>query len=100
MFPKWRVKLGENLQAGAIREIQEETGLYGFTLWEIIWVVRDRKRRKKITFFEVKNTGTHSFIHDEAIMWVSMAHALKHLKHEPERKILQKYLKKLWKSET
>lgn len=99
MFPKWRIKRGETLEIGAIREIQEETWLYGFTLWERIGVVRDRKRRKKITFFEVKNVGAHSPIHDEAIMWVSLSHALKHLKHEPERKILQQYLQKIWKSE-
>ncbi len=99
MFPKWRIKRGETLESGAAREIQEETGLYGFTLWIKIGVIRDRKRRKKITFFEVKNAGAHSPIHDEAIMWVSIPNALKHLKHEPEKKILQQHLQKIWKSE-
>jgi 8-oxo-dGTP pyrophosphatase MutT (NUDIX family) len=92
MLPKWRIKLWETLKIGAIREIQEETGLYGFTLGNKVGVLRDRKRRKKITFFEVKNAGIHSPVHDEAIMWVSIEHALKHLKHDGEKKLIEKYV--------
>lgn len=94
MLPKWRWKIGESTQEIAVREIQEETGLYGFKLGREIATIRDRKRRKKITFFEVKNPSTtHAHIKDEAIIWTPHKEAVKKMRHESEKQLLAEYTK-------
>lgn len=93
MLPKWRVKPNESLKEAAKREFQEETGLYGYQMGDEIGILRDRYRRKKITFFWFKNPSSkHSEIHDEAIVWIDAIKALPLMKHAGEKKFIEKYV--------
>lgn len=93
MLPKWRVKPQETLKEAAKREFEEETGLYSYQLGDVIGILRDRYRRKKITFFWFKNpSNKHAEIHDEAIVWVELQKAPQQMKHKSERKFIEKYV--------
>lgn len=92
MLPKWRIKRWESSELAALREFQEETGLYHGQLWEKIATIRDRLRWKKITFYWIENTWKHAGFHDEAIMWVELSKAPGKMKHLSERKFIEKYL--------
>lgn len=93
MLPKWKIKHGESYESAAKREFEEETGLYGYKLWDKIGILRDRYRRKKIIFFWFHNPASkHSEIHDEAIVWIPLQKSLRHMKHISERKFIEKYL--------
>lgn len=94
MLPKWKCKIQETLQEAAKREFREETGIFDFQLGEILWVVRDRKRRKKTTFFTILKPGKQNpHIHDESVLWVEINQAIKEMRHKEEKKLLQKYVK-------
>lgn len=96
MLPKWRCKVGETLEDAAVREFREETGIFDFKLGDIIWVVRDRKRRKKTTFFKIEKPGKqHTHVHDEATLWVKIEDALPDMRHRGERELVEEYIKKL-----
>lgn len=98
MLPKGRCKVGETLEEAAKREFREETGIYDFKLGELIWVVRDRKRRKKTTFFRIEKPGKqHMHVHDEATLWVKIEDALIDMRHKGERKLVQEYIESLVK---
>lgn len=92
MLPKWRVKRWESLENAALREFQEETGLYGGQLGQKIGTIRDRLRRKKITFYWITNTARHTSVTDEAIMWVELSLAAWKMKHKSEQKFIEKHL--------
>jgi len=58
--------------------------------------VRDRKRRKKTTFFKIEKPGKqHTQFHDEATMWVNVEDALVDMRHKGERKLMEEYIKSL-----
>lgn len=96
MLPKWRCKVGESIEEAATREFREETGIYDFKLGGIVWVVRDRKRRKKTTFFAIEKPGKqHTHIHDEATLWVKIEDALVDMRHKGEREVLKDYIESL-----
>ena len=98
MLPKWRCKVGETVEDAAIREFQEETGIYDFKLGEKIWVVRDRKRRKKTTFFKINKPGKqHTQFHDEATLWIKIEDALVDMRHKGERKLVKEYIERFGK---
>ncbi len=98
MLPKWRRKAGETIEEAAIREFREETGIFDFKLGEKIWVVRDRKRRKKTTFFKIEKPGKqHTHVHDEATLWVKIEDALVDMRHKGERKLVKEYIESLGK---
>jgi len=92
MIPKWKVKPWESLATAALREFQEETGLYSSRLGKKIGVMRDRLRRKKIHIYKIDNIVVSSLIRDEAVVWMSLEKALIHLRHKSEKKFLEKYL--------
>lgn len=91
MLPKWRCKVGESLPETALREFREETGLYDCHLGELVGVVRDRKRGKKITFYTIKNAGRASHIRDEHAIWVPIDEALTYMRYSSEKSLLKKY---------
>lgn len=91
MLPKWRIKQRETPGDAALREFQEETGLYSGTLGKNIGTIRDRNRRKKIIFYHVHSSGPHTPIHDEAVMWVLLKNAPKKMKHPTESEFLKKH---------
>ncbi len=98
MLPKWGCKVGETLEESAIREFREETGIFDFKLGEMIGVVRDRKRRKKTTFFHIEKPGKqHGHMKDEATLWVKIEDALVDMRHKGERKLVKGYIESLEK---
>jgi len=97
-LPKWRCRIKETIEKSATREFREETGIYDFKLGKIIWIVRDRKRRKKTTFFQIEKPGKqHSQCHDEATIWVKIEDALVDMRHKGEKKLIKKYIQGLGK---
>jgi ADP-ribose pyrophosphatase YjhB (NUDIX family) len=93
MLPKWQVKEWESFADAALREFREETGIQNVALWEKIAVIRDRIRRKKIIFFSMNHgESAMTAIRDEAIMWVEVEKSAKKMKHESERKFIEKHL--------
>ncbi|MFA6080492.1 MAG: NUDIX domain-containing protein [Candidatus Gracilibacteria bacterium] len=93
MLPKGRCKAGETLEKAAVREFREETGIYDFKLGDIVGIVRDRKRRKKTTFFLIEKSGKqHTNFHDEATLWVKIEDALVDMRHKGERKLIKEYI--------
>ncbi len=96
MLPKGRCKVGETVEEAATREFREETGIYDFKLGEKIGIVRDRKRRKKTTFFAIEKPGKqHAHFHDEATLWVKIEDALVDMRHKGERKLVKEYIESL-----
>lgn len=91
MLPKWRVKKWELLEGAALREFQEETWLYGSQIGQKIGTIRDRLRRKKITFYKIHTGSRHTTVTDEAIMWVELSKASAKMKHASERDFIEKY---------
>ena len=77
----------------ALREFREETGIHNVLIGEQIAVIRDRIRRKKIVFFSMKQSesGVTSF-RDEAVMWVELEKSPLKMKHESEKRFIEKYL--------
>ena len=93
MLPKWRVKKWESFETAAIREFREETGVQNSSIVSEIATVRDRLRRKKIVFFRMKYTESPATnIRDEAIMWIDLEKSPEKMKHESERKFIEKHL--------
>ncbi len=93
MLPKWRIRQWETRENAALREFQEETGIYNSILGSKIGVIRDRIRRKKVTLYWIhENQGKHTPIHDEAIIWVCLEESPKKMKHASERDFILKYL--------
>lgn len=63
------------------------------TIIEKIGIIRDRIRRKKIVFFLMKyQENSHTNIRDEASMWVDLDKSPTKMKHESERKLIEKHL--------
>jgi 8-oxo-dGTP diphosphatase len=92
MLPKGSVKKWETVEQAALREFQEETGLYGCALGKKIWTIRDRMRGKKITLYAITPWSRHTHVTDEAIMWIELEKAPDMMKHTSERKFIKKYL--------
>ncbi len=58
--------------------------------------MRDRKRRKKTTFFTIEKPGKqHTHIHDEATMWVKIPDALPLMRHKGEKELVKEYIESL-----
>jgi len=64
----------------------------GSILGEKIGIIRDRYRRKKITFYMMHQTQDHTvYPHDEATLWIDIEDALEKMKHASERKFLKRH---------
>jgi hypothetical protein len=60
--------------------------------------VRDRKRRKKTTFFHIEKPGKqHGHMKDEATLWVKIEDALVDMRHKGERDLVREYIESLRK---
>jgi len=76
-----------------MREFREETGVHNSSIVAEIATVRDRLRRKKIVFFHMRhNESPATTIRDEAIMWVELEKSPLKMKHQSERKFIEKHL--------
>jgi 8-oxo-dGTP pyrophosphatase MutT (NUDIX family) len=92
MLPKWHIKKWETPPEAALREFIEETGMIWSVLREKIGILRDRKRRKKITFYAIEQIKEGPLgEHDEKTIWVDIRHAMKTMKHKSESHFLERY---------
>jgi 8-oxo-dGTP pyrophosphatase MutT (NUDIX family) len=87
---------GESLEAAAVREVREETGLsavieesLGETRYFYVW--EDRRIRKTVHFFLMRLTGGDTVDKDdemEEIRWFPLDRALKRAAYRGEREVL------------
>ena len=91
-LPKGKLEKDESFRDGALREVEEETGLsceLGAELSPVRY--RDRKgRRKVVRYWEMRATGGKFKENDEVdeVRWVSPKQAVELLDYEHDRKLV------------
>ncbi len=98
-LPKGLVEPGEDPEATALREVQEETGLTGRSMGKVgeieYWFVdkeEGSRIHKRVHFYLVENTGGDLSQHDrevEEVRWVPLAEVLSHLTYKSEREMVE-----------
>ena len=91
-LPKGKVAPGEELEAAALREVEEETGVrcrLGRALGSTSYV--DRKGRPKIVYYWLMRAGRGTFTPNDEIdevRWLPIAAALELLSYDRDRTLL------------
>ena len=91
-LPKGKLEPGESFEAGALREVEEETGLHcelGDELSPISY--HDRKGRLKLVRYWVMSVLDGEFAPNEEVdvlEWMPLATAAERLDYEHDRKLL------------
>jgi len=92
-LPKGKLEPGETLEAAALREVEEETGLRA-RLGQRLGASRYRDRHgrpKVVDYFAMTVTGGEFRPNDEVdeMRWVSLGEAIELVSHEGDRAILR-----------
>ena len=103
-LPKGMVERNESLEAAALREVKEETGLEGrseglidkIEYWFWLQEGAEKKRHHKVVYFYLmKYTGGHTDMHDDEVeeaCWLDSKEAVQRLSFASEKKIVDKAL--------
>lgn len=99
-LPKGLVESGEDPEATALREVQEETGLTGRSMGKVgeieYWFVDKEagsRIHKRVHFYLLEHTGGDPSQHDyevEEVRWVPLSEALAHLTYKSEQGVVEK----------
>src|SRR5690606_27736741 len=98
-LPKGKPDPGESLEATALREVREETGLETrilLPLGEIAYWFTDEhggRVNKTVTFFLMEATGGSFDLHDhefDEVVWLHIAEAARRLTHQNQLRILER----------
>ena len=106
-LPKGMLEDKESMEAAALREVKEETGLEGISeglidsieYWFWLQEAAEKQRHHKVVYFYlIKCTGGDTDRHDDEVVeacWLDSQEAVQHLSFAGEKKILEKALEML-----
>jgi 8-oxo-dGTP pyrophosphatase MutT (NUDIX family) len=97
-LPKGGLEAGEDLEAAAIREVEEETGLrssirekLGVVDYWFVWRPDEVRYHKYVHYYLMTFLGGDTALHDdeaEDVVWLPIAEALRRLTHTNERRLV------------
>ena len=97
-LPKGGLEAGEDLEAAAIREVEEETGLrssirekLGVVDYWFVWRPDEVRYHKYVHYYLMDFLGGDTEHHDdeaEDVVWMPIAEALRRLTHTNERRLV------------
>jgi 8-oxo-dGTP pyrophosphatase MutT (NUDIX family) len=100
---KGGIEEGETIEAAAVREVREETGIEAVIEWSLgetryFYVWEEVRIRKTVHFFLMRAIGGNVEDRDdemEEIRWFPLSRALKRAAYRGEREVLQRAAAKL-----
>src|SRR5688572_4091234 len=97
-LPKGGLEAGEDLEAAAIREVEEETGLQseireklGVVDYWFVWRPDEVRYHKYVHYYLMDFLGGNTDLHDdeaEEVVWMPIAEAMRRLTHSNERRLV------------